>query len=154
MLRQFLLVLLVFAAAAPRCVANDGYRLWLKYDLVADAGQRAQHRAAAQFIATGGNDVVLKTAAAELPHGLQNLLGQPVPLITPGASGAAKRGTLLLVDLAANVSGDMVSAEGCRLFTQGSSQPWAPLASPPISATRPCFWLRRACATAQARRPS
>ena len=121
MLLRSLLALLIFAAATPRCVADDGYRLWLKYDLVADAEQRAQYRAAAQFIAASGNDAVLKTAATELQRGLQGLLGQAVPLTTPAAAGATKRGILFQIDPAANVAGSAASVEGYRVFAQGKN---------------------------------
>ncbi|MDO7845575.1 alpha-glucuronidase family glycosyl hydrolase [Hymenobacter sp. M29] len=107
----------MLVAAAPRCVADDGYRLWLKYDLVADAGQRAQYRSAAQFIASNGSDAVLKTATTELQRGLQGLLGQPVPLLAKAESN--KRGILLLIDASANVSGSSASRAGFRISTQG-----------------------------------
>jgi alpha-glucuronidase len=117
MLLRSLLLLLVLVGAAPRCRADDGYRLWLKYDLVADAGQRAQYRAAAQFISSNNSDAVLKTAAAELQRGLQGLLGQPVPLVAKGES--TKRGILLAIDPSANVLGNPASKEGYRISTQG-----------------------------------
>jgi alpha-glucuronidase len=116
LLRSFLL-LLAIVAAAPRCVADDGYRLWLKYDLLADGPQRAQYRAAAQFIASSGADAVLKTAAIELQRGLQGLLGQPVPLVAKAES--TRRGILLSIDPSANVSGSSDSKEGYRISTQG-----------------------------------
>ncbi|GAB3577504.1 alpha-glucuronidase family glycosyl hydrolase [Hymenobacter daeguensis] len=118
MFLRSLLLLLVFVGAVPLCRADDGYRLWLKYDLVADAGQRAQYRAAAQFIASNGADAVLKTAAAELQRGLQGLLGQPVPVVAK-AEGGTKRGILLSIDPSANVSGSSDSREGYRISTRG-----------------------------------
>jgi alpha-glucuronidase len=120
MLLRSLLLLLVLVAAAPRCVADDGYRLWLKYDLVADAAQRAQYRAAAQFVAASGADAVLKTAAAELQRGLQGLLGQPVPVVAKAEAGT-KRGIVLLIDQSANVSGSSDSRDGYRIAAQGKN---------------------------------
>ncbi|QJW92277.1 alpha-glucuronidase [Spirosoma taeanense] len=80
----FLLVLLLLANSSR---ADDGYRLWLKYDLLRDAGKREAYARSAQFISIQNNsrassDPVLKTAAQELQAGLQGLLGKPVPIIT------------------------------------------------------------------------
>ena len=117
MLLRSLLLLLVLVGAAPLCRADDGYRLWLKYDLVADATQRAQYRAAAQFIASNSANAVAKTAAAELQRGLQGLLGQAVPVVAKAES--TKHGILLVVDPSANVSGSSNSPDGYRISSQG-----------------------------------
>ncbi|GAA4051779.1 alpha-glucuronidase family glycosyl hydrolase [Hymenobacter glaciei] len=110
--------MLVLAAAAPLCRADDGYRLWLKYDQLGDSPQRTQYRAAAQFIAATGNAEVLKTAAAELQRGLQGLLGQPVPVVA-SAAGDTRRGIVLAIVPAAKVFGSPASLEGYRISTQG-----------------------------------
>ena len=117
MLFRLLLLSLFTVVAAPRCLADDGYRLWLKYDLMRDAQQRARCQAALQFIASNNPDGVVKTAAAELQRGLQGLLGQPVPLLANAV--ATKRGILLLVDPTAKVSGSLTSKEGYRLVVRG-----------------------------------
>ncbi|MBJ6110869.1 alpha-glucuronidase [Hymenobacter sp. BT523] len=119
MLLRSLLLLLAVVAAAPQCVADDGYRLWLKYDRVADAARLAQYRAAAQFVAAGGGDAVLTTAAAELQRGLQGLLGQAVPRLAAPAS--TKRGILLAIDPSANVPGSPTSRDGYQISTQGKN---------------------------------
>ena len=121
MLLRSLLLLLVVIAAASRCVADDGYRLWLKYDLVADARQRAQYRAAAQFVAASGNDAVLKTAATELQRGLQGLLGQPVPVRASAGQSSTKHGVILVVNSTANVFGGSTSPDAYHLGTQGNT---------------------------------
>ncbi|MBF9223063.1 alpha-glucuronidase family glycosyl hydrolase [Hymenobacter ruricola] len=118
MLLRSLLLLLAIVAAAPRCVADDGYRLWLKYDLVADATQRAQFRAVAQYIAASGNDVVLKTAAAELQRGLQGLLGQAVPVVAAAPVGT-QRGVVLTINPTANVFGSSTSRDAYHIAPQG-----------------------------------
>ena len=117
LLRSFLLFLLI-VAAAHRCVADDGYRLWLKYDLLSNAAARTTARQAAQFIVAEGASPVLKTAAAELQRGLQGLLGQPVPVLGK-AGGTTKHGILLQVSPIANVPDGPGSAEGYRIYPQG-----------------------------------
>ncbi|GAB3940646.1 alpha-glucuronidase family glycosyl hydrolase [Spirosoma harenae] len=61
--------------------ADNGYRLWLKYDLISNASLRQSYIQTAQFIAISGNSPTLKTAAEELQIGLRGLLGKSVPVI-------------------------------------------------------------------------
>lgn len=86
--------------------ADDGYRLWLKYDLLENVGKRQAYSRSAPFIVVQGNAPILKAAADELQTGLQGLLGKPVPIfadagnrtggivltVTPNADGLAKDG--------------------------------------------------------------
>ncbi|TPG71831.1 alpha-glucuronidase [Hymenobacter nivis] len=109
-------LLLVFVAAAHRGVADDGYRLWLKYDRLADAGQCAQYQRAARFVATTGTDPVLRTAAAELQRGLQGLLGQPVPV--QASMGALGGGIVLKLDRTAIDASTPNAAEGYRIYSE------------------------------------
>ena len=85
-----LLFLLLFSTF---CRADDGYRLWLKYDLIKDAGQRASYARSTQFIVLNSTSPVLKTAAEELQTGLQGLVGKPVPIV---ASAGGKTGGIVL----------------------------------------------------------
>ena len=117
MLLRLFLLLLVIVAAAHHCVADDGYRLWLKYDLLSNAAARTTARQAAQFIVAEGASPVLKTAAAELQRGLQDLLGQPVPVL--GKAKSTSRGILLQVSSTANLPDSPGSAEGYRICPQG-----------------------------------
>jgi alpha-glucuronidase len=103
MLPRFVLLVLILVAAGHRSVADDGYRLWLKYDRIADATIRTQYQAAAQFIAADGQDAVLQTAVTELQRGLQGLLDQPVPVVGKAEKNSTKHGILLVVDPTANV---------------------------------------------------
>ncbi|RRB03869.1 alpha-glucuronidase family glycosyl hydrolase [Larkinella rosea] len=75
------------------CRADDGYRLWLKYDLIKDATKRAAYARSAQFIVLNSTNPVLKTAADELQTGLQGLLGKTVPIV---ANAGGKTGGILL----------------------------------------------------------
>ena len=117
MLLRLFLLLLIIVAAAHHCVADDGYRLWLKYDLLSNAAARTTARQAAQFIVAEGASPVLKTAAAELQRGLLGLLGQPVPVL--GKAKSTSRGILLQVSSTANVPDSPGSTEGYRICPQG-----------------------------------
>jgi alpha-glucuronidase len=75
------------------CKADDGYRLWLKYDLIKDARQRASYARSTQFIVLNSSSPVLKTAAEELQTGLQGLVGKTVPIV---ANAGGKTGGIVL----------------------------------------------------------
>ncbi|GAB3553410.1 alpha-glucuronidase family glycosyl hydrolase [Spirosoma fluminis] len=96
---SFWIITLLCIAASSR--ADDGYRLWLKYDLIKDAARRDSYVRSAQFIALSGNSPILKSAAEELQTGLQGLLGKPIPVITniSGKTG----GIVLAVTNAADI---------------------------------------------------
>nr|WP_188814113.1 alpha-glucuronidase family glycosyl hydrolase [Hymenobacter cavernae] len=116
------LLLLLLVVAAHPSVADDGYRLWLKYDLIQDAAQRKGYQRAAQFVAIEGTaSPVLQSAAKELQLGLKGLLGQPVPVVAANA-GKKQGGIILRVANAANVSVTDPTAqqnrEGYRVFVE------------------------------------
>jgi alpha-glucuronidase len=114
--RNVFLLLLLVVAATLRSRADDGYRLWLKYDRIADAAQRQQYQRAAQFIANSGTTPVLRAAAGELQRGLSGLLGQAVPVIT--AVGSRTGGIVLRVDAKASANGQPLKPEGYHIFSE------------------------------------
>ena len=115
LLRQvFLLLLLVVAARPGR--ADDGYRLWLKYDRIGEASQRQQYQRAAQFVASPGSTPVLRAAAAELQRGLSGLLGQAVPVLA--AAGSRTGGVVLRVEALASAGGQPLQPEGYRILAE------------------------------------
>lgn len=74
------LVALTFAALSAR--AEDGYRLWLRYDRITDETLRASYAAGLRQIifATGiADSPTLAAARAELAEGLAGLVGGPAP---------------------------------------------------------------------------
>src|SRR5579875_2001644 len=69
------LALLLLAPTAAR--ADDGYRLWLRYDPV-ETPQRAVYAARASEIVAPGTSPVAQSAREELARGLSGLLAKPV----------------------------------------------------------------------------
>jgi alpha-glucuronidase len=73
------LALAVFALVAGRTEAEDGYRLWLRYEPIQDAAQRAADITALQQIvlstADGSDSTTMAAARQELTDGLHGLLG-------------------------------------------------------------------------------
>ncbi len=114
--RNVFLLLLLVVAATLRSRADDGYRLWLKYDRIADAAPRQQYQRAAQFIANPGTTPVLRAAAGELQRGLSGLLGQVVPVVA--AAGSRTGGIVLRVDAKASANGQPLKPEGYHIFSE------------------------------------
>ncbi|UFH54635.1 alpha-glucuronidase family glycosyl hydrolase [Spirosoma sp. KNUC1025] len=110
----FLLLLLVSVSS----YADDGYRLWLKYDRIADAAKRETYARSAQFIALNGSSLILKTAAEELQAGLQGLLGKPIPIIA--SAGNQTGGILLTVNKAANPDVQRLNDEGYQITNRSN----------------------------------
>lgn len=90
-LRRRLLVLLFVSGALLR--ADDGYRLWLRYDPVANEKLRAAYTAAFTEIVVPANaPPVVASARDELVAGLRGLLGRDIPVVTK----ATRDGALVL----------------------------------------------------------
>ncbi|MCB2409728.1 alpha-glucuronidase family glycosyl hydrolase [Hymenobacter lucidus] len=111
-----LLLLLFFVGAAHRSLADDGYRLWLKYDLISDAGLRKDYQKAAGVIVSQGSSPILKTAAEELQQGLQGMVGQTVSIVSAAKKGQGS--VVLTVATTANVSGKPLGQDGYHISTQ------------------------------------
>lgn len=60
--------------------ADDGSRLWLKYDLLKDAQQRAAYSALTKYILVTSDSPVVNTAANELQMGIEGLLGKKIAI--------------------------------------------------------------------------
>lgn len=75
--------------------ADDGYRLWLRYDPIADEPLRATYADALTEIVVPENaPLIVLSARDELAAGLRGLLGRDVPVVTkPTRPGALVLGT-------------------------------------------------------------
>ena len=114
-LRPYYLLLLLLIGLTGRAQADDGYRLWLKYDQLPDARQRAAYQQVAQFVALASAPTpTLQAAAAELQRGLQGLLGPAVPLLP--APSRRTGGIVLRVEPAP--AADALAAAGYHLYRQ------------------------------------
>src|SRR2546429_9705850 len=66
---------LLSAASAGTPPAEDGYNLWLRYRLVADAQRLGEYRAALSHLVVEGDSPTMRAARDELTVGLGGLLG-------------------------------------------------------------------------------
>jgi alpha-glucuronidase len=72
--------LLLAGGGAASLYADDGYRLWLRYDQVSDPETRAAYRDAVSSIYVAGDSPTPTAVQKELKRGLDGLLGQSVPV--------------------------------------------------------------------------
>jgi alpha-glucuronidase len=94
MRRHIALAAFVLAALSNVCRAEDGGRLWLRYDPIADTDRRLACRAAVTSIVATAASPTLRAAADELQKGVSGLLGATVPLREDvRADGAVIAGT-------------------------------------------------------------
>jgi alpha-glucuronidase len=105
MKKVILLVLFILPAAA---IAEDGYRLWLRYDRVKDAARLASYQRLIKGWYIDGNSPTLDAAARELGMGLSGLLGLTLSAsdrISFDGVVCAKVGSPILNGLKADVPG-------------------------------------------------
>jgi alpha-glucuronidase len=70
--------ILVLNLTAPHSNAEDGYRLWLRYDLISDIKKLKEYQSVITDIFFNGQSPVLLVAKEELSCGLKGLLGREV----------------------------------------------------------------------------
>lgn len=120
-LLAFFLVLSNLAIAAPPA-GDDGYRLWLKYDLITDVAKRTAYTRSATFIAVNRSTPILKSAVDELQTGLQGLLGKQVPVVS--STGTQTGGIVLTVTpdtQTLNAEGYQISVRAGNLLITGKT---------------------------------
>lgn len=77
------------AATTSQAPVEDGYELWLRYRLVADAARLREYRSAISEIVIVDSTESLRAAKSELTRGLKGLLGVDVPVkAAPSKSGS------------------------------------------------------------------
>ncbi|MDJ1501027.1 alpha-glucuronidase family glycosyl hydrolase [Xanthocytophaga agilis] len=87
-----LLLLFVLISFSSSGYAEDGYRLWLRYDKLADPAKVAAYRNAVSQIVLDGQSETIQVAREELTLGLKGLLGTDVSFVNQ----ATKEGTLIV----------------------------------------------------------
>ena len=77
--RSILLVFFLSACLLPRLTrAEDGYRLWLRYDRIDDPRLLQEYRSSIRGVLVYDKSPTLHAAANELKNGLDGLLGQQI----------------------------------------------------------------------------
>src|SRR5689334_6548933 len=71
-------LLLIITLSSFTCVgirADDGYRLWLKYDLIQSKQKRDEYNSIIKAFVVVGNSATLQLSRQELQLGISGLLG-------------------------------------------------------------------------------
>ncbi len=76
-----LLIATLFLMLSTFTFAEDGYRLWLRYDVISDNTILEKYRKSISSFIIEGESPVLKAAGDELKTGLRGLLGKPISSI-------------------------------------------------------------------------
>ena len=122
MLRLFTVsAIILFLFTSFRTYAEDGYRLWLRYDLVEDVKLRSEYSAATGHVVLATKSDILNAAANELRLALAGLTGkQPVVSDVLSKSGSVILGTQSSPVIAAlNVNDKLMALgeEGFYIFS-------------------------------------
>jgi alpha-glucuronidase len=96
MKKILLLSAIVFFTA--RLAAEDGYRLWLRYDLISDKLLLNKYRTAITGIVPGNPSATITIAQQELSKGLEGLLGKKIPV-----TKTVNAGNIVIGSLASNI---------------------------------------------------
>lgn len=115
MLKKISFLLLFISSTAW---ADDGYRLWLKFDLIKNPTQRATYAKFSQFIYTEQQDAISQTASKELQTSLQGLLGKRIPI---AKNIQDKKGGILLKVSATDAKTQALADDGFAIYTQNNN---------------------------------
>ncbi|MCX6328885.1 MAG: alpha-glucuronidase family glycosyl hydrolase, partial [Bacteroidia bacterium] len=77
-----LVLVLIFILSAKLLSADDGYRLWLRYDVVSDKAVLNQYNKSVSGWIIEGESQVLNSCKNEMKLGLNGLLGRDVPVVS------------------------------------------------------------------------
>ena len=131
-MRRALALLLLFTVALPRVSrAEDGGRLWLRYDPIADPARRAAVRKMVTSIVISTSTPTLGAAADELEKGTSGLLGVTIPVREDVRGDGAviawtPRSGAYIDGLVSRTELNTIGGEGFLIYSRrGSGQPAA-----------------------------
>lgn len=105
-------VLFFFSILFFKASADDGYRLWLKYNLLKNTPQKAEYKRFTNFIDNQfGESIIVNTAQKELKNGLVGMLG-----IALQSSSKKVRGIVLKKDLTIPKEGHKIQNIGGNII--------------------------------------
>ncbi|MDB5262743.1 MAG: alpha-glucuronidase [Adhaeribacter sp.] len=110
----FVIIFWLVGGLSIEATAEDGYRLWQRYDLVKDTKKLKQYRNHLQAVVIEGNSPTLTVAKQELQSGLQGLLGKSVTF-----NSQLKTGNILMVGTPQNAPAIAALALGEKLKPLG-----------------------------------
>ena len=91
-INRYSLVVLLVLISCRIIFAEDGYRLWLRYDLIKNDNLLENYKSAVTFVCIKGNSKTISIAEEELNSGLTGLLGSELKIVDE----PDKEGTLFI----------------------------------------------------------
>ncbi|HEX5149949.1 MAG TPA: alpha-glucuronidase family glycosyl hydrolase [Parafilimonas sp.] len=110
----FLFLLTCFICSS--LYAEDGYRLWLRYDKIDDKNLLAQYRNQISFIRFTGSTLVIPAAKEELLNGLEGLLDKKIFFSDQVQNGTILAGTIQNSNIHSLVPADDINKIGKEGF--------------------------------------
>lgn len=112
---------LLLFAILPCLMAEDGYRLWLRYDKVDNKTLLLQYQSLISSIHVAGNSAVLASARQELLSGLHGLLGKNITAVDRVVAGSIVAGTATgSATVRATIAAPLLRAAGAEGFVISS----------------------------------
>ena len=81
MKKSFLIFILTLIITISNTKADNGYRLWLKYDLISNQQKLNEYKQLIKAIEIEGESPKIKAAQHELQTGFNGLLGSKIPVV-------------------------------------------------------------------------
>lgn len=117
--KRLFVLSITFLCPYAAAKADDGYRLWLKYDLIGNTAVREQYIHSLTFIAAAASDPVTANAAKELQTGLLGLTGKQVPIVKTPKSQA--KGIILAISTSKAQNRAATSGDGYTISQQAGN---------------------------------
>lgn len=120
-MKKTLFLFIVGLFTCSKLIAEDGYRLWLRYDRINNPALLTQYKKNIQVISVKGNSPTLDIIRTEIKNGLSGLLGSQVKITGNTALNAS-----VWICKAAELPGDnnnygALGKEGYSIFTKTSA---------------------------------
>ena len=109
---------ILFLFVSFSSLADDGSRLWLKYDLLKDAGLRNSYLTSTKFISANQDSPIVLTAVSEFQMGFEGLLGKKIPSVK---SAAGKTGGIVLEVKSAGSEVEQLVEDGFAISAQNGN---------------------------------
>ena len=119
-------IVLCFIFCNHHLKAEDGYRLWLRYDLIQNEILRKAYMRRISHIQIQGENAVLQTAGRELASGLSAMLGQDIPFTDRpvrrvGIIGGILGNSTAIDQAVSKEDTDKIKEEGFLLFNHSGN---------------------------------
>jgi alpha-glucuronidase len=116
-MRKLFLLLYLLLSSLLTLQAEDGYRLWLRYEQVTDKALLKAYRQQLSGFYIPGSSATMAAARHELQLALPTLLGQPIPAQAQPQAGSIIAGTAAQLGKLVAVSLQNAGTEGFHIFT-------------------------------------